>query len=177
MVVVSLYGSHSLVGIQLILLLYTHCYYVQINKKINKLIKKIKQKNSDMAPSIGEEFHTERVTSLGDGTCHTAHSWPCEVGCNRWCTLQYATWESSAPNKLKGFVIPTTVWCLTSHHAWLLNIIPKCCTNTAHNATTVQKSALHASILRSQRWQKHSRLCKIKIASVLFDTDSQNPFK
>ena len=58
MVAVSLYGSPSLVGMQLILLLYTHCYYVQINKKINKLIKKIKQKNSDMAPSIGEEFHT-----------------------------------------------------------------------------------------------------------------------
>jgi len=58
--------------------------------------------NSDMAPPIGEQFHTQRVTAPGDGTCHTVHSWLCRVGCNWWGTLQYITWKSAAPNKLNG---------------------------------------------------------------------------
>ena len=47
---------------------------------------------SDMAPSTGEEFHTQRVNALGDGTCHIAHSSLCDVGCNWWGTLQCVTW-------------------------------------------------------------------------------------
>ena len=82
--------------------------------------------NSDMAPPLGEQFHTQRVTALGDPTCHIAHSWLCRAGCNWWGTLQCITWESSAPNELKGFVIPTTGWGLASHHAWLLSITAYC---------------------------------------------------